>query len=168
MVHCVLHVFIILYAFCVCFLMVLHSLTLQSVYSILWSDIASFGVQTLPRILLLVPDRTAASEAVLSLLSPSIRGLGIVAFAALTTALQPITWTGRLDVQVPINGAFTAILFIAAYTSSSRRHYVGIKSNTCEKSLKLVAVLYSFLLVPLGLMEVGNSSPFSSLRKHGM
>ena len=33
--------------------------------------------------------------------------------------------------------------------------------------LRILAFVYSFILLPLGLMEVGNPCPFSSLRKHG-
>ena len=49
-------------------------------------------MQTLPRMLLLIPDPAAAAAAVSAVATPGAAGVFVVAFAALTLALQPATW----------------------------------------------------------------------------
>ena len=133
------------------------------------NDIASFGCQTIPRLLLLV-DPEAAAGAVHGLLDPTWGAPLIVGVAAVTTALQPITWRGTFDWAVPVCGALTAIACIAAARSRSGSPpalRAGGGPGIGGWALMVLAAVYAFLLVPLGLMDTGNASPFSSLRKHG-
>ena len=132
------------------------------------NDIASFGCQTIPRLLLLV-DPEAAVGAVHSIFDPTTAPL-IVGVAAVTAALQPTIRAGTVDWAVPVCGALTAIACIAAARSRSGSPpalRAGGGPGIGGWALMVLAAVYAFLLVPLGLMDTGNASPFSSLRKHG-
>ena len=134
------------------------------------NDIASFGTQTLPRLLLLTPEPTAAAAAVASLAEPGVRGLAIVAFAALTTAMQPITWAGDFDPNVPICGAMAAIVFTASVTSKSAADAPRpprVRISTAGWAIRAAAVWYALIAIPLGSQDMGSANMFSSLRMHG-
>ena len=136
------------------------------------NDIASFGVATLPRVLLA---QYSLEDMVLGFRgATSLGGGGVFAAAvvALTVALQPRAMVLPSDVAVPICGFFSAVICLATAAQwTSRRPPEGSPSGARPArpffSLRLIAVLYSLVLVPIGLFDVGNASPFSSLRKHG-
>ena len=133
------------------------------------NDIANFGTNTLPRILLLTPEPTAAATAVASLVEPSsICGLSIIGFAALTTAMQPRTWSGSFDPNVPICGAMAAIVCAAALMSPAapKRPPRG-RVSPAGWLLRIYAFIYAFVSIPLGVQDLGTANMFSSLRMHG-
>ena len=129
------------------------------------NDIASFGVQTMPRLLLLVPEPAAAARTVHKLVEPGKIALAITGFVGITMALQP-TW--RIDFAVPVCAAMVALVTIAAISSAplrAQRRYPRLSASGAF--LTFVAFVYAFVLPPMGMLDVGNASPFSSLRKHG-
>ena len=132
------------------------------------NDIASFGVQTLPRMLLFVPNEDSVTQAVRAIGESGFPAFIIASFAAFTVGMQPTTWLGRLDLAVPLCGAFVAILCLATASPSFR--YSTLPKTTpglIGWTLRILAVFYTLINVPLGIMDVGNASPFSSFRKHG-
>ena len=130
------------------------------------NDIGSFGAQLMPRMLFYVPDEDAAVSAVDAALTPSWQGALVMLAAAVVTALQPKTWTGKLDYAVPICGAFAAICTDAALRARSSMVRVHRLPRRIASALCSISFIYSFLMLPLGLSDVGNPSPFASLRKH--
>ena len=139
------------------------------------NNIATFGTQTLPRLILFIQDQDAAEAAVSSIVKFGWRGSIIVMFTALITAMQPITWTNAFDINVVICGGMGGILCVAAITAS-----IGNVSKTKQANQKdiftrispnwtliTLTFIYSFVTIPLGVMDVGTSNMFSSLRMHG-
>ena len=123
------------------------------------NDIASFGVQTIPRLLWLVPSQRAVVDAVASLTEPGVRGVAIIAFAGLTTALQPVTWTGKLfDYNVPACAIIAAIAMLAAVSSkpfsSASARFQPRSIGGFSLSLRVLAVLYALILIPIGLQDM--------------
>ena len=122
--------------------------------------------------LLMIPDPNAAAAAVASLAEPGLQGLAVVAFAALTTAMQPITWAGDFDIAVPINGAMAMIIFIASATSISYGAAAASlprppRIGAAGYFLRFLAILYALVVIPLGIQDMGSANMFSSLRMHG-
>ena len=132
------------------------------------NNIASFGVSTMPRLLLLVPEHAAIVRTARTMLQPGWTAASCIGLIALTMAMQP-TW--RIDASVPICAAMVAIVAIASIVSSSppkrQTESVAAKPSSIGWLLRIVAFVYAFLAVPSGMFEVGNASPFSCLRKHG-
>ena len=142
--------------------------------------VASFGVQTLPRMLLLIPDPAAAASAVFATMKLGWTGLFIVSFAALTMALQPATW-GSVSfdknhatfITVPLCGAFAGIICVAAVNSYS--YATGLTKTSASMRnpgaygyiLRGWAFFYAIIVLVLGLMDMGTANMFSSLRMYG-
>ena len=132
------------------------------------NDIGSFGAQLLPRMLFFVPDEVAAAAVVDAAGCSFPTSAAVAAVAAVVTALQPKSWTGRFDWAVPICGGFAAIVTAAALSGRAVRVSGRARlPRSMTWTLCTVSFVYAFLLIPLGLLDVGNASPFSSLRKHG-
>lgn len=136
------------------------------------NDIASFGTQTLTRLILFVPDGTKAAEAVTSVAGTGWRSIGIVSFAALTTALQPGTWSTNFDFAVPLCGGIAGILCVASFSSASAAKVAKSKSvGNSPQFLRIIlwflAACYALVVIPLGLQDMGTANMFSSLRMHG-
>lgn len=137
-----------------------------------YSRAATFGTQMLPRLLLLVPDESAAAEAVASVGDPrGFRGLFIVGVAAITAALQPLSWTGDFDINVPICGGMAAIVSVAAVCSTSsgwpKKPVRGKLEAIVHAIFVLITVVNAFVVIPLGICDMGTANMFSSLRMHG-
>jgi hypothetical protein len=137
------------------------------------NDIASFGVQTLPRMLLLIPNLQAASTAVTATISePGWRSAVVVLVASITCALQPITWT-EFDYNVPVCGALAAVIGLAVVGSFSgapklQQDTKAVAGMAGFKSfLWSMGGIYAVVVLPLGLMDMGAANMFSSLRLHG-
>ena len=133
--------------------------------------VASFGAQTLPRVLLLLPDPTAVTRALTSFATTpgSWRGAVVILVAALTTALQPSTWTTGVDVNVPLCGAFAAIVCISAATSSSAKRGAralhASRIGVAGSVLCCLGMLYALVVVPLGLCDMGTANSTLRSRK---
>ena len=136
------------------------------------NDIASFGVQTIPRLLWLVPDMDKVVKSVQSLVEArGLGGIGIMAFAALTTALQPVTWTGLFDYNVPACAVCAAVAMLAAVSSkpyaSALDRYQPRTIKPFAWTLRAIAFLYALVLIPLGIHDMGSANMFSSLQIYG-
>lgn len=135
------------------------------------NDIASFGVQTLPRMLLLIPDLAGAAAMVGTVAHFGWQGAVVAAVAAATTALQPISYVD-FDASVPICGALAAIICLASFASSSATaaSVHNVRPNPVGAVgwiLRLSACVYALVVIPLGVMDMGAANMFSSLRMHG-
>ena len=114
--------------------------------------------------LFFVPDEAAAAAAV----GAALRSPAVAVTTAVVTAMQPKTWTGPFDFAVPVCGAFAAITTAAALAGRAGRYSERARLPTATAwTLSAVSFVYAFLLIPAGLLDVGNASPFSSLRKFG-
>ena len=117
----------------------------------------------------MIPDPNAAASAVASLADPGALGLAVTGFAALTTALQPITWAGDFDIAVPINGAMAMIIFIASATSFSYAAAEAARPRPPRVGaagylLRFVAVLYALIVIPLGVQDMGSANMVRAAR----
>jgi hypothetical protein len=132
------------------------------------NDIASFGVQTLPRLLLLIPDLPAVAASIDTVFEPSTLSAAVALVASLTCALQPITWV-EFDCNVPVCGAMaaTVLLGLVKVRSTPDQHEVTASRYISTWVLWLLAGVYAMLALPLGLMDMGAPNMFSSLRVHG-
>ena len=132
------------------------------------NDIASFGVQTLPRLLLLIPDLPAVAASIDTVFEPSMTGAAVVIIASLTCALQPVTWA-EFDCNVPVCGAMAAVVLLGIVKGRSTPHKQKVRPSRDASTwaLWLLAGVYSMLVLPLGLMDMGAPNMFSSLRVHG-
>lgn len=114
--------------------------------------------------LFFVPDEAAAAAAV----GAALRSPAVAVATAVVTAMQPKTWTGPFDFAVPVCGAFAAITTAAALAGRAGRYSERARLPAATAwTLSAVSFVYAFLLIPAGLLDVGNASPFSSLRKFG-
>lgn len=133
------------------------------------NDIASFGVQTLPRMLLLVPEPAAAASVVSTLIGFTWQGAFVVAVAATTAALQESTFV-EFDIAVPVCGGLAAVMWLAAWDSASTdavQARAAVPVGAAGWVLRILAWAYALLVIPLGLMDMGAANMFSSLRMHG-
>lgn len=133
--------------------------------------VASFGVQTLPRMLLLIPDPSAAANAVVSTVKVGMTGLFVISFAALTMTLQPATYgTVSFDknhatfITVPLCGAFAGIICVAAvksysYNTAMAKTPISIRQpGTYGWTLRAWAFFYAIVVLVLGLMDMGTAN----------
>lgn len=130
------------------------------------NNIGTFGMSTLPRFLLMVPDHDAAAAAVASLARPGATSLIVLAVAAATTALQPMTYLISPDATDFLCGALVALVVIASVRSSPAPRS-GTRPGAIGWALRAYAVFYGFIGIPLGLIDMGSANMFSSLRMHG-
>ena len=126
------------------------------------NDIANFGTQTLPRMLLLVPDPSATVAAATAIFKPGLRGFVIVAFTALTVAVQPMTWLGHFDFAVPLCAYLSILLTLASFSSYRESRAPAADGKDVEPIgtylswiLRAYAVYYSLLAIPLGTQDMG-------------
>ena len=107
--------------------------------------------------LLLVPDASATVAAARAVFEPGWRGFVIVAFTALTVAVQPMTWLGHFDFAVPLCAFLSVMLCIAALSSHPAVRPTGGAEPVGARlgwALKAYAVYYSLLAIPLGTQDM--------------
>jgi len=137
--------------------------------------VPGFGAYCMVRLFFALPEAwsAAVSEALAmpSTLCGFLARLAAIALVAASTAFDGNTPPGVVDYALPTVTAL-CLLGVRAVSldlarAEPRRKNTGPLRKTGNAALLALTLFYVFAALPLGLMELASTSPFSQIRAHG-